>query len=111
LNYSWPGNVRELQNEIKRATLLAGFDIVITKKLISTNIVEEAEEKACLKKPKSSGTLKSIVETVERDIIREGLERTNWNKSKLARELGISRKNLILKVVKYALEKGEKKKN
>lgn len=110
INYSWPGNVRELQNEIKRATLLAGFDTVITKKLISTNIIEEVEKRSYLKKPKSSGTLKSIVETVERDIIRDGLERTNWNKSKLARELGISRKNLILKVLKYGLEKGEKRK-
>jgi len=110
INYSWPGNVRELQNEVKRATLLAGFDTVITKKLLSTNMIEEVEKKAYLKKPKSSGTLKSIVESVERDIIREGLERTNWNKSKLARELGISRKNLILKVVKYGLEKGEKRK-
>jgi len=109
-NYSWPGNVRELQNEVKRATLLAGFDTLITKKLISPNIIEEVEKKAYLKKPKSSGTLKSIIETVERDVIREGLERTNWNKSKLARELGISRKNLILKVMKYGLEKNEKKK-
>lgn len=109
LNYSWPGNVRELQNEVKRATLLAGFDTVITKKLISPNIIEEVEKKTYLKKPKSSGTLKSIVESVERDVIREGLERTNWNKSKLARDLGISRKNLILKVLKYGLEKGEKK--
>ncbi|HBI23901.1 MAG TPA: nitrogen fixation protein NifA [Nitrospiraceae bacterium] len=110
LNYSWPGNVRELQNEVKRSTLLAGFDNIITKKLISTNIIEEVEKKAYLKKPKSSGTLKSIVEAVERDVIREGLEKNNWNKSKLARELGISRKNLILKVLKYGLEKNEKKK-
>lgn len=110
LNYSWPGNVRELQNEIKRATLLAGFDPVITKKLISTNIIEEVEKKAYIKKPKPLGTLKSIIESVERDVIREGLERTNWNKSKLARELGISRKNLILKVMKYGLEKDGRKK-
>lgn len=110
LNYSWPGNIRELQNEIKRTTLLAGFDTLITKKLISTNIVEDVEKKSYIKKPKSSGTLKSIVENVERDVIREGLERTNFNKSKLARELGISRKNLILKVMKYGLEKIDKKK-
>ena len=110
LNYSWPGNIRELQNEVKRITLLSGFDTAITKKLISTNIVEEVEKKTYLTKTKSSGTLKSIVENVERDIIREGLERTNWNKSKLARDLGISRKNLILKVVKYGLEKNDKKK-
>ncbi len=108
-NYSWPGNVRELQNEVKRTTLLAGFDTIISRKLISPNIVEEVEKKSYLKKPKTSGTLKSIVENIERDVIREGLERTNWNKSKLARELGISRKNLILKVLKYGLEKVEKK--
>ncbi len=108
-NYSWPGNVRELQNEVKRTTLLAGLDTVITRKLVSPNIMEEVEKKSYLKKPKASGTLKSIVENIERDVLREGLERTNWNKSKLARELGISRKNLILKVVKYGLEKVEKK--
>lgn len=110
LNYSWPGNIRELQNEIKRTTLLSGFDTLITKKLLSTNIIEDVEKKAYIKKPKSSGTLKSIVENVEQDVIREGLERTNHNKSKLSRELGISRKNLILKVLKYGLEKNEKKK-
>ncbi|MEK6584204.1 MAG: sigma 54-interacting transcriptional regulator [Nitrospirota bacterium] len=108
-NYNWPGNVRELQNEVKRTTLLAGFDTIITRKLLSPNIVEEVEKKSYLKKPKTSGTLKSIVETIERDVIREGLERTNWNKSKLARDLGISRKNLILKVLKYGLEKSDKK--
>ena len=110
LNYGWPGNIRELQNEIKRTTLLAGFDTLITKKLISTNIIEEVEKKSFIKKPKSSGSLKSIIENVERDVLREGLERTNFNKSKLARELDISRKNLILKVLKYGLEKNEKKK-
>ena len=108
-NYSWPGNVRELQNEVKRTTLLSGFDSVINRKLISPNIIEEVEKKSYLKKPKATVTLKSIVENIERDVIREGLERTNWNKSKLARELGISRKNLILKVLKYGLEKVEKK--
>lgn len=105
LNYSWPGNIRELQNEVKRATLLAGTDTVITKKLLSTNILEEVEKKNLTRKPKPSGSLKSILEAVERDVIREGLDRTNFNKSKLSRELGISRKNLILKVVKYELEK------
>jgi transcriptional regulator with PAS, ATPase and Fis domain len=38
-------------------------------------------------------------------MILEGLERLNWNKSKLAKELGISRAGLITKVAKYALEK------
>jgi transcriptional regulator with PAS, ATPase and Fis domain len=109
VNYNWPGNIRELQNEVKRATLLSGSDIIITKKLLSTNILEEVEKKNLTKKPKPTGSLKSILEAVERDVIREGLERTNFNKSKLSRELGISRKNLILKVLRYELEKPGKR--
>jgi hypothetical protein len=38
-------------------------------------------------------------------MIKEGLKRTNWNKSRLAKELGISRAGLIMKVEKYALDK------
>ena len=38
-------------------------------------------------------------------MISSGLERTRFNKSRLARELGISRSNLILKIGKYGLEK------
>ena len=38
-------------------------------------------------------------------MIREGLKRTGWNKSRLAKELGISRAGLIMKVEKYGLDK------
>jgi transcriptional regulator with PAS, ATPase and Fis domain len=38
-------------------------------------------------------------------MIKEGLKRTNWNKSRLAKELGISRAGLIMKVEKYGLDK------
>jgi transcriptional regulator of acetoin/glycerol metabolism len=37
--------------------------------------------------------------------LEEGLRRTKWNKSKLAKELGISRAGLIMKVEKYGLDK------
>jgi two-component system response regulator HupR/HoxA len=39
-------------------------------------------------------------------MISQGLNRTRNNKSRLARELGISRSNLILKIAKYGLDKG-----
>ena len=38
-------------------------------------------------------------------MIQEGLRRTGWNKSRLAKELGISRAGLIMKVEKYGLDK------
>jgi two-component system response regulator HupR/HoxA len=51
------------------------------------------------------GRLNDAVEQLERDMISQGLQRTRHNKSKLSRELGISRSNLILKIQKYGLER------
>ena len=53
----------------------------------------------------SGGKLKDAVDELERQLIKEGLERNGWNKSKLANELGISRAGLIMKVEKYGLDK------
>jgi DNA-binding NtrC family response regulator len=50
--------------------------------------------------------LNEAVEILEREMIQQGLTRTRNNKSRLARELGISRSNLILKIAKYGLDKG-----
>ena len=55
---------------------------------------------------RAAGKLHEAVETLERDMIHQGLLRTGNNKSRLARELGISRSNLILKIAKYGLDKG-----
>ena len=47
----------------------------------------------------------TLLATLEREMIHQGLERTRYNKSRLSRELGISRSNLILKISKYGLDK------
>ncbi|MGZ3734346.1 MAG: helix-turn-helix domain-containing protein, partial [Bdellovibrionota bacterium] len=52
-----------------------------------------------------AGKLKDALEELEKTMIKEGLKRTNWNKSRLAKELGISRAGLIMKVEKYGLDK------
>ena len=48
------------------------------------------------------------LEELERYMIKEGLKRCNYNKSKLSKELGISRAGLIMKVDKYDLDKRKK---
>ena len=55
---------------------------------------------------RATGKLNDAVEMLEREMIQQGLLRTGNNKSRLARELGISRSNLILKIAKYGLDKG-----
>jgi transcriptional regulator with PAS, ATPase and Fis domain len=110
--YHWPGNIRELENEIERLLVLGSDAEVIPADLISarirdavsgasgTNVIGAAHMH---KVP--VGKLNDAVEALERDMLSQGLQRTKGNKSRLARELGISRSNLILKIQKYELER------
>ena len=103
INHDWPGNVRELENEIERLCVLAGAEGIIIPELLSSHILENAKNK--YPGYRVNGRLKDALEELEKQMIREGLERTRWNKSRLAKELGISRAGLIMKVEKYGLDK------
>ncbi|MBX9768174.1 MAG: sigma 54-interacting transcriptional regulator [Bdellovibrionales bacterium] len=103
-DHAWPGNIRELQNEIERLVVLSGVEDKITADMLSQRILESSE-KGKVQGARVHGKLKDALEELEREMIREGLRRTGWNKSKLAKELGISRAGLIMKVEKYGLDK------
>ena len=103
-DYTWPGNVRELQNEMERLLVLSGAENKITADMLSPKILDSTED-AKIQGSRTHGRLKDALEELEREMIQEGLRRTGWNKSKLAKELGISRAGLIMKVEKYDLDK------
>ncbi|MFK7826533.1 MAG: sigma 54-interacting transcriptional regulator [Oligoflexales bacterium] len=103
LNYNWPGNVRELENEIERLCVLSGEDQHLDEAFLSQRIKEGTEQK--YPGYRMEGKLKDALEALEKRMILEGLKRTRWNKSRLAKELGISRAGLIMKVDKYGLDK------
>jgi transcriptional regulator with PAS, ATPase and Fis domain len=105
--YPWPGNIRELENEIERCMVLGGDLDELPEELLSQRVRDAAgaplSRTAMRYEPE--GSLKDAVERLERDLIHQGLIRTHWNKSQLAKELGISRSNLITKVERYGLDK------
>ena len=116
LDHTWPGNVRELQNEVERLVVLAGEEKTITPDMLSARILESSEGGhssgghssaggSFLKGVNTNGSLKDALEELEIIMIREGLKRCGFNKSKLAKELCISRAGLIMKVEKYGLDK------
>ena len=109
LDYPWPGNVRELENEVERLVVLAGEDKSIAPENLSPRILDwGASAEPAFKGVNTEGTLRDALEQLEIMMIREGLKRCNFNKSKLAKELDISRASLIMKVEKYGLDKRTK---
>lgn len=103
LNHNWPGNVRELENEIERLCVLSDPGKEVPEELLSARILESSPNQ--YPGLRTTGKLKDAIDQLEKQMITDGLERTNWNKSKLAKELGISRAGLIMKVEKYQLDK------
>jgi len=106
--YQWPGNVRELQNEIKRMLVMADGDY-LGADLLPPHVLRAApqEDEEELSLLIALGSLKERMDGLEARIVKETMIRNRWNKSKAARELGLSRVGLRNKLERYGLEKVE----
>ncbi len=105
--YSWPGNIRELQNEIQHMVVVAQPNCELGADLLSRNILLAAPTEEDLGDGEvvgMEGSLKDRMSALEVRIIRETLIRHRWNKSKAAKELGLSRVGLRGKLERYGLE-------
>jgi two-component system response regulator HydG len=87
----WPGNVRELENTIERAVVLARED-VITAADFPPDLRPAGEEAP------DPGRPGLTLREAEDEIIRMVLKRAGGNKTRAAKELGISRQTLINKL-------------
>jgi transcriptional regulator with GAF, ATPase, and Fis domain len=98
--YEWPGNVRELRNEVQRLVALETAGAITPEHLSSRILAYKPPE------PKGpvTGGLKTLVEDLERRILRGTLQRHDWNKSRAAQELGLSRLGLRKKLERYGLD-------
>lgn len=102
MRYDWPGNVRELENEVERLVIMSGDESTIDAEWLRPPIAE-AEDTSALSGLEGR-ELPEVIEDVERKMILAGLRETGWNKTQTARDLGVSRRNLIRKVKQYELE-------
>jgi DNA-binding NtrC family response regulator len=99
VEYNWPGNIRELKNVIERAIIL-GTDENLLLENLPLEIVAKASQVTV---PVSTFKLPAEgidIEEVERELIKQSLESTDWNQSKAAKKL-----NLGIDAFRYRMKK------
>lgn len=90
LGHAWPGNVRELQNAVCQAAAL-----VEPGGAVSADLLPPSVRRAARPTQSGAGDYRSRVTAHRRRLVREALERSGGNRSKAARELGLSRQALL----------------
>jgi DNA-binding NtrC family response regulator/tetratricopeptide (TPR) repeat protein len=110
----WPGNIRQLVNEIQRIMARAEDGTVITpdhlspelkhtSAPISTTTTNVASFGSLANHAPENISLPDAVEDLERRMIADALRRHRGNISRAARDLGITRRGLQLKLGRYAM--------
>ncbi|MEM9172597.1 MAG: sigma-54 dependent transcriptional regulator [Pseudomonadota bacterium] len=104
--HSFPGNVRELENVIERAvTLTPDSQLDATDLLLETPHVNAPGADAALHASAiATGPLTPQLEDIERQAIVEALEKTRYNKTAAARELGLTFRQLRYRIKKLGIE-------
>lgn len=97
--YSWPGNVRELQNSVERAIILSNESELFIR-----------DFQLAASQPKTEVSIKTQAQTqplelgnLEKQRVKDALQKYTGNISHAAKELGISRAALYRRIEKYEL--------
>gem|GEM_PF-533358 len=108
--YPWPGNVRELEYAIEKAVIYCRDGVLRKSHLanhITANIAGPTNDPTVRLEPGTAADsaleLQRQVAATEKDVIEQALIRNNYNRTKTAKELGISRVTLYNKMKRYGL--------
>jgi len=99
-SYNWPGNIRELQNAIERA-LIVCQGAEIKPEHFPKDLLNSLEETTTPVMNIAEGGFS--LEEMEKHLIIKALEKHNYNQTKVAKYLGISRPTLLYRLKKYGI--------
>ncbi|MNZ37092.1 Nitrogen fixation protein VnfA [compost metagenome] len=112
--YSWPGNVRELRNMLEQTVLLAPGNLIgpeqltICRGLLAGAGVTEAASPSHGSDGLGLEDENMSLSDAERDLVVKVLGKTDWNISKSARMLGLTRDMLRYRIDKLGLERPDR---
>ena len=116
----WDGNVRQLCNEVQRMVARAVDGEVITPEHLSAELLKKtlptagdddnvksitSHEGSFFGIGKKGYTIEQAVSELETQMIVDALRRHDWNISRTAKELGLTRRGLYMKIERYHIER------
>jgi DNA-binding NtrC family response regulator len=118
MDYEWPGNVRELENAVERAVVLSTGDSMdadlLPENIHTREIVKgvrfeltefmQSQDGSGLRNGAPPPSLFEILEEVERRVIVDMLERTNWNQTEAAERFQVPLSTLNQKIKRLGIE-------
>jgi DNA-binding NtrC family response regulator len=103
--YDWPGNIREMENLLERMVLMAQGDVLTLEDVPPE--IQQAAERASSPSFGQAGPFKEVIrsqtEEVERQLILRALDDCGGKVTRAAKVLGLTRKGLQLKKIRYRL--------
>jgi Nif-specific regulatory protein len=97
ISHSWPGNVRELENCIERAVILSNDEVIHAYNL------PPSLHSAASSNTAPNTTLEAALSRLEKEMILEALKLADGNMASAARSLGISERQMGLRVHHYGI--------
>ncbi len=99
-SYRWPGNVRELKNVIERLVVLARGEMITVEELPEgLRRQRPALDLLHVELPPDGISLQAL----EKELLLKALDKFDWNQTRAARYLDLSRKTLIYRMEKFGL--------
>src|SRR5690349_16154676 len=106
MDYGWPGNVRQLESAIERAILLCEGDLISPEDL-PTEVRQESQDAVTggFKLPAEGINF----EEVEKNLILQAMDQTDYNITKAAKLLGLTFRTLQYRLEKFGIKRTDGK--